>query len=178
LNFTPFQRVVDAVGGVNVDVPKPLKDDEYPTPDYGVERIFIPAGLQHLDGARALQYVRSRHQDSDFGRLARQQQVMVALRDSAMTLGAVAKLPGLVGEFKDMIDSDLAPAEALALAKVASEVNSADISTVTIDPTCCVSPIITFEGEDALLPNEAAIKKLVRETLSPTQLPPSAANKP
>ncbi|MDO8690731.1 MAG: LCP family protein [Dehalococcoidia bacterium] len=178
LNFTPFQRVVDAVGGVNVDVPKPLKDDEYPTPDYGVVRIFIPAGLQHLDGERALQYVRSRHQDSDFGRLVRQQQVLVALRDSAVNLGTIAKLPGLVGEFKDMIDSDLAPAEALALAKVAGEVDSTNVNTVTIDPTCCVSPIITFDGEDALLPNEAAIKKLVSDTLSPMQAPPSAATKP
>jgi len=177
VDFAPFEKMVDSLDGVYVDVEKPLKDEEYPTPDYGVKRVYIPAGLQHLDGESALEYVRSRHQDSDFGRMKRQQQVLLAMRDRAMSLGMLPKLPKLVFDFKDMIYTDMAPAEALALAKLVSDVDAGSVTSRSID-TCCVSPILTIQGEDALLPNQAAIKKLVAEVFPPSQLPEEASTKP
>lgn len=177
VDFTPFEKMVDALDGVYVDVEKPLKDDEYPTPDYGVKRIFIPAGLQHLDGRTALEYARSRHQDSDFGRMKRQQQVLLAMRDRAMSLGVLTKLPKLVAEFKDMVYTDMAPFEAVALAKLVSEVDSGSVTSRSID-TCCVSPIYTIQGEEALMPNPAAIKKMVAEVFPPNQLPQEASIRP
>ncbi len=79
VDFNGFQQVVDAVGGVLVDVERPLLDAEYPTDDYGVERVYIPAGLQMLNGRDALIYARSRHGSNDFDRGKRQQQVLRAL---------------------------------------------------------------------------------------------------
>jgi polyisoprenyl-teichoic acid--peptidoglycan teichoic acid transferase len=79
INFDGFAAMIDAVGGIDVDVPFTIIDEEYPTPDYGTMRIEIPEGRQHMDGARALQYVRTRHADSDFGRAQRQQQVVSAM---------------------------------------------------------------------------------------------------
>jgi len=79
VNFDGFAAMIDALGGVEVDVPHRIVDDEYPTPDFGTMRIEFEAGRQRLDGARALQYVRTRHADSDFGRAQRQQQVLSAM---------------------------------------------------------------------------------------------------
>ncbi len=79
VNFDGFAAMIDALGGIDVDVPQRIVDDEYPTPDFGTMRIEFEAGRQHLDGARALQYVRTRHSDSDFGRAQRQQQVLSAM---------------------------------------------------------------------------------------------------
>ncbi len=178
INFMPFQKIIDSLNGINVEIEKPLKDDEYPTADYGTKRIFMPAGLQHLSGEQALEYARSRHQDSDFGRMKRQQQVLVAVRERATSLGMITKLPSLVGQFKDMVYTDLAPAEALAFAKLVSEVDASKMDTRSIDTTCCVSPIMTIDGEDALLPNAAAIKKLVGEVFIPTQTAQEPKSKP
>ncbi len=79
INFDGFAAIVDALGGIDIDVPHPIVDDEYPTPDFGTMRLVIEAGHQHMNGARALQYVRTRHADSDFGRSERQQQVLQAM---------------------------------------------------------------------------------------------------
>ena len=68
LDFATFVRVVDALGGIEVDVPAPIVDTEYPTPDYGVTTIRFDPGLQTMDGERALIYVRTRHSDGDFSR--------------------------------------------------------------------------------------------------------------
>jgi LCP family protein required for cell wall assembly len=87
VDFRGFEQVVDTVGGVLLDVPQPLLDPEYPTDDYGVQRIYIPAGLQVLAGRDALIYARSRHSSNDFDRSQRQQQVLRALLDQVRARG-------------------------------------------------------------------------------------------
>ena len=77
--FTGFQEVVDAVGGAALVNPYDLYDGEFPTIDYGYEEIFYPAGAITLDGANALKFVRTRHQDGDPGRVMRQHLVLLAL---------------------------------------------------------------------------------------------------
>ena len=79
LNFAGFARLIDALGGITIDVPTHIIDESYPTPDYGVMRVEFMPGPQHLDGAHALIYARTRHADSDFGRIQRQQQVTQAV---------------------------------------------------------------------------------------------------
>jgi LCP family protein required for cell wall assembly len=71
INMSDFGRVVTAVGGLDVVVPYPLYD-----PSLGLN---LRAGKQHLNNNNALSYVRTRHQDSDYGRVLRQQQVVMAL---------------------------------------------------------------------------------------------------
>ena len=71
VDFRGFEHLVDAVGGVIVDVDWPVKDDEYPTDDYGYQRIYFGPGPQLMDGRTALQYARSRHGMSDFARAGR-----------------------------------------------------------------------------------------------------------
>lgn len=78
IDFEGFIEAVDAIGGVTIDVPKELYDPQYPTMDYRYTTVHFLPGVQHMDGARALQYARIRHADSDFERTRRQQQVILA----------------------------------------------------------------------------------------------------
>jgi polyisoprenyl-teichoic acid--peptidoglycan teichoic acid transferase len=78
INFQGFIGAIDALGGVTVDVPKELYDDEFPTMDYGYTVAHFLPGPQQMDGATALMYSRIRHPDSDFERMRRQQAVVIA----------------------------------------------------------------------------------------------------
>ncbi|TME31504.1 MAG: hypothetical protein E6I66_07410, partial [Chloroflexi bacterium] len=60
VDFDAFTKIVDSVGGVVIDVKRPVRDESYPTPDYGIERLDITAGPQLMDGQTALRFARSR----------------------------------------------------------------------------------------------------------------------
>jgi LCP family protein required for cell wall assembly len=79
LQFDGFVELIDAVGGVTIDVERTIVDDFYPTQDGGVTTIRFESGVQHMDGERALIYARTRHADDDYQRAERQQQVISAL---------------------------------------------------------------------------------------------------
>ena len=68
VNFEGFKKVVDALGGVTINVQIPVVDDRYPGDGGSLERIYIPSGIQHMNGAQALRYARSRHTSTDFDR--------------------------------------------------------------------------------------------------------------
>ena len=108
--------IVDAAGGVEIDVERPIHDDAYPTDDYGTIVVDIPAGKQWMDGETALQYARTRHQDSDFGRMARQQQVMVALRSRLMHPITWWRLPAVLLAVRQATKTDLGPLDLATLA--------------------------------------------------------------
>ncbi|MEI6778311.1 MAG: LCP family protein [Chloroflexales bacterium] len=100
VNFNGFAGVINALGGITVDVPAPIVDEEYPTPDFGTMRVEFAAGPQRMDGARALIYARTRHADSDFGRAERQQQVLRAILHEFQARnwpGRVTAVPALLG---------------------------------------------------------------------------------
>ncbi|WP_322495424.1 LCP family protein [Chloroflexus sp.] len=79
IDFDGFAALIDALGGITIDVPRRIVDNAYPTPDYGVMQVIFEPGPQRMDGARALIYARTRHADNDFGRTERQQQVVQAI---------------------------------------------------------------------------------------------------
>jgi len=90
VNFTGFKDVVDAVGGVDINVTEDLYDYLYPNDDgLGNKPLYIKKGLQHMDGATALRYSRSRETTSDFDRARRQQQVLVAIKTKVMSTGTL-----------------------------------------------------------------------------------------
>jgi LCP family protein required for cell wall assembly len=99
VNFAGFEGVIDALGGVTVDVPRYLRDDAYPTPDFGTMLVEFQPGPQRMDGATALIYARTRHADSDFGRAERQQQVIRAILGEFQSkgwLGRAVAVPALL----------------------------------------------------------------------------------
>jgi LCP family protein required for cell wall assembly len=140
IDFNGFAAVVDSVGGVVVDVPAPLLDAEYPTDDYGVERIYIPAGLQVLDGRAALVYARSRHLSTDFDRSRRQQIVLRALLEQVRARGVlenVATLPQWAAMLEQNIRTTLPIGDLGAingLAALASQIGPDRIVQLSINP--------------------------------------------
>ncbi len=106
VDFHGFEALVDSVGGVVVDVPMPLLDAEYPTEDYGVERIYIPAGLQVMSGHTALVYARSRHASTDFDRSRRQQTVLRALLEQVRARGLLENV-GTLPEWATVLEQNI-----------------------------------------------------------------------
>ena len=68
VDFKGFERVVDSLGGIEVNVPTEIDDPNYPTEDYGTRHLYLDAGLQHMDGEEALAYARSGHGVNDDAR--------------------------------------------------------------------------------------------------------------
>lgn len=90
VDFIAFANVIDALGGIDIDVPEDLVDTQYPGPNYTYETFAIAAGMHHLDGETALKYARSRHSTSDFDRSMRQQQILKALSEKVKSSGVVS----------------------------------------------------------------------------------------
>ncbi len=140
VDFRGFERLVDSVGGVLLDVPAPILDAEFPTENNGVERIYIPAGLQVLDGRTALIYARTRHGSSDFDRGRRQQQVLRALLDQVRVRGLLANaalLPRWIDVVAENVRTTLPLSDLQAMAGVAalaSELDGGRILQLSINP--------------------------------------------
>ena len=99
IDFGAFAQIVDTLGGIDVDVPKPLHDTRYPDPRPGdphaFKTIHFDPGPQHMDGQRALEYARSRMSTSDFDRAKRQQAILLAIRQRALSPDAIPRWPAL-----------------------------------------------------------------------------------
>jgi LCP family protein required for cell wall assembly len=160
VDFDGFEQVVDSVGGIIVDVDRPIKDDEYPTPDYGVIRLYIPPGPMLMDGKTALMYARSRHSEDDFGRARRQQKVLLALRDRGLQFDVLPKIFSLAEIAQKSISTDLGVREMLSLAKLASEIDRDRIKTLVLDARYA-DPFVGSQGEQLLMPRRADIQRAI-----------------
>jgi len=174
VNFSGFVRAIDLIGGVDVYVEEDIYDPKYPDNNYGYEPLYIPAGQHHFDGEMALKYVRTRHGSSDFDRLRRQQQVIMAARDRVMRLDLLPKLlpklPQLMRELSDAVQTDLQLDELMRLAKLAGEIEPDHIQMAVIDSSMTM-PVKTPEGWDVLLPIPEKIRQLRNQFFaSSTQL--------
>ena len=126
INLNGFRRMVDAVGGVDVDVTRAIDDPEF----NGGRGFSIDVGRHHLDGPEALAYVRSRKGagDSDFTRAIRQQQVLVALREAVTKDGSLLwELPELLEAVGGTIKTDLPYQRLPELAAIVDEIDGADV---------------------------------------------------
>lgn len=115
LDFNGFIALVDAVGGIDIDVPKLIIDYNYPTFDGGTETVQFDPGRQHMDGERALQYARTRHQDDDYRRAERQQQVVDALVKKLSDPRQIVNWPRVVRAIQSNTDTDLGALDMLRI---------------------------------------------------------------
>lgn len=134
IDFNGFVEMVDTVGGITVDVPYPIKDDAYPAENYQYQRIYFPAGWQHMEGEEALKYARTRHQDGDARRSARQQQVLLSLRDQAIDLDLIPQLPMLIEQFGDSVRTDISIGDAVKLGRLGAEIPRDSIVQTSLMP--------------------------------------------
>ena len=134
IDFGAFTQIVDAVGGVLVDVKRPIRDEAYPTSNYGVERLNIQPGPQLMTGEIALKYARSRHDSNDFSRAKRQQDVISAIRSRLASEGMLARLPSIVGDVGSAVETNFDPANILPLAGLGGGISSSDIKSEVLLP--------------------------------------------
>jgi LCP family protein required for cell wall assembly len=164
VDFGAVTRGIDALGGIDVNVPYNISDPTFPDMDYGFDPLFIPAGLQHFDGATALKYARTRHQDNDFYRAQRQQQVVLAVRDKVLALGPaelITQAPFLYQQLSQGIRTDLSLDQLIRLAKAASDVPSENIRNEVLDQNY-VAGYRTELGASVLIPVNEQIAPLIQ----------------
>ena len=137
VDFTGFQEGIDTVGGIDVKVEEAIDDYSYPDEGMnGYKHFYLPAGEHHMDGALALKYARSRYTTSDFDRSKRQQKIIMAFKDKALSLGTLAnplKLNELMGNFGNHVQTDLQVNEIMKLAEIAREVSADKVATANLD---------------------------------------------
>ncbi|KAB8142771.1 LytR family transcriptional regulator [Chloroflexia bacterium SDU3-3] len=163
VDFSGFAQLVDAIGGVPIDLQQPLLDAEYPTDDYGVQRIYMPAGLQVMDGATALTFARSRHSSDDFGRAKRQQMVLRAILQQIKARGLVENASA-ISKWLDVLSANVRttlplsdPATLTSLAALAREISPDHIVQLSLNPD---DAQLTMDGSD-LYWNQADVEALV-----------------
>lgn len=123
--FEGFKEIVDAVGGVEVDNPyEVVGNAEYPV---------FPAGVQTLSGDAALAFVRSRKQDSDDGRVMRQQLVLASLLRELQDPAVVGDLPALMRASRGAVETNIPLAMQLRLLELLPELSMDSIAFATID---------------------------------------------
>ncbi|MEK4109753.1 LCP family protein required for cell wall assembly [Paenibacillus sp. DS2363] len=132
-DFTGFMALVDAVGGIEIDVEK----DMYYTSkaDKHMYDIDLKKGLQHMDGKTALQYVRFRHDaTSDFTRTERQRIFMTELAKKMQSTTSLFKIPDILEAIAPYIETDLSPTQMLKLASLGFDIHVNDIDQQQIPP--------------------------------------------
>lgn len=134
IDFNGFIDVVDALGGIDLYVENDLVDPYYPAEDgiHDFRPFAINAGPQHLDGDTALRFARSRKTTSDFDRAARQQQVIQALKEKALSIGILTnpgRLKNLYGAFQNNFDTNLKWDEIVYLGKIAADFDRENLNS-------------------------------------------------
>ena len=170
IDFEGFKEVIDALGGIDVDVPTYLYDPTYSWTelpgDYEPQE-FEP-GLQHMDGERALAYARIRQNSDDLDRIQRQQRIIFAVMDKALGLNVLRNALELWNKYKDAIDTDINDIQLAGFARLAADISPEKISALSLGPA--TTPWMTPQGAAVLLPSAEGIERIVQALFSDQQL--------
>ena len=168
IDFNGFRSLVDALDGITVDVPKEIYDGRFPTDDYGYTVAHFLAGPQQMDGATALMYARTRHPDSDFERIKRQQLVLLGIARKLKERGVLQNLHEadlLTQALVPFVTTDMPPDVVLSLLWNMRDVDPASVQRFTVDSSLLWETSVG--GAYALVPREGTLKTLGQKLLAP-----------
>ncbi len=174
LNFGGFEKLIDAIDGVEICVPEAIDDPLYPDSGFGYEPLHIGAGCQVMNGRLALKYARTRHEgNGDFDRARRQQQVILAVRDKIVNQNMlpqlVAQAPALLDTLKESAQTDLTLDQIVRLGKLATQIDPKNIKQALIDESMVARYMApTNPPQDVLVPIRDQIRELRARFLSLT----------
>lgn len=162
VDYAGFPKLVDAFGGVEIDVKKKMRYVDHA----GNLDINIMPGLQHMDGVTALHYVRFRKDAlGDIGRVQRQQQFMKALLKKAYSPAVIARLPNIAAKTAEVFDTNMPVTLIAALAGFAkSELKRENIYMSTLYGTSD-----TIDGLSYWLGDPVAGKRFINASLAELQ---------
>lgn len=153
-DFEAFRKIVDTLGGIDLYLAKPFKEST----QWGYE-FSLPAGNNHLNGEQALYYVRSRFSTSDFDRARRQQEVIIAIKNKALSLGFLTnplKINSLLSDLKGNIRTDFQIWDINDILALAKSFNPKQpVKNYVISTENLLYETHTTGGEYILLPKEA-----------------------
>jgi polyisoprenyl-teichoic acid--peptidoglycan teichoic acid transferase len=164
IDFAAFINGINALGGIDIYVPVTINDTMFPDMNYGYDPFYIAAGQQHIDGETALKYARTRYQDSDFVRAGRQQQILLAARQKALSLGVpemIRRAPTLYRQVEQGVRTDLSLEELVTLARIAADIPRESIQNEVLDQRY-VSGHRTEQGASVQVMNNEATAELIR----------------
>ncbi len=179
VNFNGFKQLIDDLGGVSIDIENSFTDPYYPTDDFKTKVVSFKAGRQLMDGTAALQYARSRHggngEGSDFARSKRQQNLIMAIRDKALSLAVFAnpaKLLRIYQTFSEYISTDFESWEIIRLANILKDAPPEKIVRRTLEETP-YGPLVPrmIDGAFVLLPESGSwdeIRSMAQNIFSAT----------
>ena len=154
IDFDGFVKIIDAVGGIDVDVDCALSD------------MKLTSGMHHMDGKMALRYSRARYSTNDFDRGRRQRKVLMALWDQALTLNIIPRLPELWWTMANKFQTDLTLDQVINLAYVGAQLEPQSILSRAIGPSH-VQGWMTPQGAAVLLPRQEKVRTLLENYYIP-----------
>lgn len=190
VDFAGFQKAIDAVGGVDVNVERAFVDYQYPIegkenawPESArYKTVRFSAGLQHMDGQTALEYARSRHaagvEGTDFARSQRQERVITAFKNkvfSSQTLMSLQTLTGIYSSLGESFSTTLPSDEVATAYKLAEGVNTSQVKTYSLDDRSnpggllYAPPMDEYGGAYVLVPKSGSwddIREFVQQIFS------------
>jgi LCP family protein required for cell wall assembly len=155
IDFSGFQGVVDALGGVDVVVDCPLYDELI----YRYFQVYtLEPGAYRMNGEQALYYARSRKTTSDFDRARRQQRVLLAIRKRVLDGNLLPRIPALWLAMRDIVDTNLSPGDIAELARLGATLDGKDLYGMVIRYPL-VTDWVTPQGGMVQLPDLPAINQ-------------------
>ncbi|NLC98733.1 MAG: LCP family protein [Actinomycetales bacterium] len=185
VNMKGFSKLVDAIGGVEMDIDKPIamfgKEDSW-------KNEYIPAGKQRLDGRQALWYGRSRYGADDYSRMGRQKCLLRAIANQATPQTVLLKASGIAESSADMLSTDIPATELGAFGDLALKSRNQPMATLSIVPPLYstvnpnfeqirsdIADLIAKSEREAVLREQA---KRTTATPKPSKPAPSATPSP
>jgi LCP family protein required for cell wall assembly len=166
VDFGGFRDAVNTLGGLQVNVQMPVYESEYPSGGGFLTRLYIPAGPQHMTGAEALRYARSRHRSTDFDRGRRQQRVIISLKDQMNVQAIFANLDQLLDDVGRSVKTDIPVGELPKMLSLADEVDTKNIRSYVFSPNVYATEYAASSRGYIITPNISRIRRAVREAFS------------
>ncbi len=173
VDFSDFQSIIDALGGIEITVDCALQDWKLISPELDPaleenwELVTIPVGVHTFSGYDALWYARSRRTSSDFDRGRRQQDLVRAIWRRAHNLGLVTQVTAFWGELARIVDTDMRLEDMLGLVPVALTLDPGRIGHFSFEAGVDVRSWRTPDGAAVQVPDPDAVDRLVRRFLLP-----------
>jgi LCP family protein required for cell wall assembly len=170
IDIEGMRQVIDTIGGVDVTVEHAIHDPQYRDTLTGELGLFLPAGRQHLDGAGALGFARSRMSagETDFTRAARQQQLLAAIAEKLSAGNLIVTLPGLLDAVKQSVATDIPSSRMSAIAAEIQDADLGDIERTVLTPDEGYVFVEAFSAAGYILhPNLEAIRALGERIFEP-----------
>ncbi len=160
INFSSFKKIIDSLGGLEVNVGEPLTDR------YGGRgTITIRKGPQNMNADMVLWYVRSRKTSNDFARNRRQQEILLAVGEKMLSMDAIRRAPELYSAYKESVSTDLTLIDMLTFLPLAARLTDTSRIHNYFVSSHMVSDYITPGGAMVLLPQRDLIMNVIRKAM-------------